>query len=100
MTHLDAEVLPDEGEEGGGEVNPPLPVQGHVHPDKLLVGKPGDKRLVILKGVSNENGGGGGGVRKMANVRYWSRTVVMYFFSNLTTILESTYFCFRSLQPN
>ena len=52
MTDLDAEVLPDEGEEGGGEVNPPLPVQGHVHPDKLLVGQPGDKYvrkcLVIL----------------------------------------------------
>ncbi len=41
-TDLDAEVLPDEGEEGGGEVNPPLPVQWHVHPDKLLVGQPGD----------------------------------------------------------
>jgi hypothetical protein len=26
MTDLDAEVLTDEGEEGGGEVNPPLPV--------------------------------------------------------------------------
>ncbi len=28
MTDLDAEVLPDEGEEGGGggEVNPPFPV--------------------------------------------------------------------------
>ncbi len=35
---LDAEVLPDEGEESGGEVDPPFPVQGHVHPDQLLVG--------------------------------------------------------------
>ncbi len=26
MTDLDAEVLPDEGEDGVGEVNPPLPV--------------------------------------------------------------------------
>jgi hypothetical protein len=26
MTDLDAEVLPDEGEEGGSKVNPPLPV--------------------------------------------------------------------------
>ncbi len=26
MTDLDAEVLPDEGEEGGGEVNHTLPV--------------------------------------------------------------------------
>ncbi len=55
MTDLDAEVLPDEGEEGGGEVDPPLPVQGHVHPDKLLVGQPGDKyvrkRLVILMNI-------------------------------------------------
>jgi len=39
--YLDAEVLPDEGEEGGGEVDPPLPVQGHVHADELLVGQPG-----------------------------------------------------------
>jgi len=38
IQYLDAEVLPDEGEEGGGEVDPPLPVQGHVHADEPLVG--------------------------------------------------------------
>jgi hypothetical protein len=29
MTDLDAEVLPDEGEEGGGEVDPLYPVLGY-----------------------------------------------------------------------
>jgi hypothetical protein len=91
MTDLDAEVLPDEGEEGGGEVNPPLPVQGHVHPDKLLVGQPDEKytrkRFVMFKG---------------ANALYWSETVVIDFvlFFDWPQILESTYFRFRSLQRN
>ena len=35
--YLDVEVLPDEGEECGGEVHLSLPVQRHVHPDQLLV---------------------------------------------------------------
>jgi hypothetical protein len=32
MTDLDAEVLPDEGEEGGGEVNPLFPVLSYDSP--------------------------------------------------------------------
>ncbi len=32
MTDLDAEILPDEGEEGGGEVNLPLPVLSYDSP--------------------------------------------------------------------
>ncbi len=32
MTDLDAEVLPDEGEEGGGEVNPPCLVLSYDWP--------------------------------------------------------------------
>ena len=49
IQYLDAEVLPDEGEEGGGEVDPPLPVQGHVHADELLVGQPGGVHLVRIQ---------------------------------------------------
>ena len=37
--HLDAQVLPDQGEEGGGEVDLALVVQRHVHPNQLLVGQ-------------------------------------------------------------
>ena len=38
--HLDAQVLPDQSEEGGGEVDLPLGVHRHVHPDQLLVRQP------------------------------------------------------------
>ncbi len=43
-----------------------------------------------------------GGAGKMANVSYWSRTVVMdgLLYFNLAAILKNIYFRFRSLQLN
>ena len=38
LPDVDLEIVADEGEERGGEGNPPLLVYGHVHPDEALVG--------------------------------------------------------------
>ena len=35
-SHLDAQILPDEGEQGGGEVNHSLIIYGLIHPDQFL----------------------------------------------------------------
>ena len=47
VEYLDIEVLPDEREEGGGEVDLALPVQWHVHPNQLFVGQPDKEKLSI-----------------------------------------------------
>ena len=39
VRHLDSERGADEGEEGGGEVDSVVVVQGHVHLDESLVGQ-------------------------------------------------------------
>ncbi len=53
-------------------------------------------RNYLKVGTNDKVGGGGGGVRKVANVKYWLRTVVMDNYS--AAILKETYFYFRSLQ--
>lgn len=39
-SHFYIEILADQGEQSGGEVHLQVDVHRHVHPDKLLVGKP------------------------------------------------------------
>lgn len=39
-SHLDVKILADQREQGGGEVDFPVRVRRHVHPDELLVGEP------------------------------------------------------------